>query len=88
MAKPKILVVDDEAAIRFAIRDFLEQHGYSVTEAGTCAEAEALYRRDVYDLVTLDYALPDLQPPTPQRLEALAEVFRARGLVTTTGGHP
>jgi len=59
MAKPKILVVDDEAAIRFAIRDFLEQHGYCVTEAGTCAEAEALYRRDVYDLVTLDYALPD-----------------------------
>lgn len=36
----------------------------------------------------LDYALPDLQPPTPQRLEALAEVFRSRGLVTCTGGHP
>jgi DNA-binding NtrC family response regulator len=59
VAKPKILVVDDEAAIRFAIRDFLEQHGYEVDEAGTCAEAEARYRREVYDLATLDYALPD-----------------------------
>ena len=59
MAKPKILVVDDEAAIRFAIRDFLEQNGYDVDEAGTCADAEAKYRRDVYDLVTLDYSLPD-----------------------------
>ncbi|MGA2082677.1 MAG: sigma-54 dependent transcriptional regulator [Holophaga sp.] len=59
MAKPKILVVDDEAAIRFAIRDFLEQNGYEVEEARTCAEADAKYRRDVYDLVTLDYSLPD-----------------------------
>jgi len=59
MAKPRILVVDDEAAIRFAIRDFLELNGYDVDEAETCAEAEARYRRDVYDLVTLDYSLQD-----------------------------
>ena len=59
MAKPKILVVDDEAAIRFAIRDFLELNGYDVDEAETCVEAEAKYRRDVYDLVTLDYSLQD-----------------------------
>jgi len=54
MAKPKILVLDDDAAVRFAIRDFLELSGYEVEEAGTCAEAEAKYRREVYDLVTLD----------------------------------
>ncbi len=59
MAKPKILVVDDESAVRFAIRDFLEQHGYDVDEAAACGEAEMKYRRDVYDLVTLDYSLPD-----------------------------
>jgi DNA-binding NtrC family response regulator len=59
MAKPRILVVDDEPAIRFAIRDFLELHGYGVEEGASCAEAEAKYRRDVYDLVTLDYSLPD-----------------------------
>jgi len=34
------------------------------------------------------YALPGLQPPTTQRLEALAAIFRARGLTTTLGGHP
>ena len=34
------------------------------------------------------YALPGLAPPTTQRLEALAAVFRARGLATTFGGHP
>ena len=33
-------------------------------------------------------ALPGLAPPTSQRMEALAAVFRARGLATTLGGHP
>ncbi|BDU71998.1 sigma-54-dependent transcriptional regulator [Mesoterricola silvestris] len=59
MAKPKILVVDDESAVRFALRDYLEFHGFAVDEASACAEAEARYRKDVYDAVTLDYALPD-----------------------------
>ncbi|NTV73403.1 MAG: sigma-54-dependent Fis family transcriptional regulator [Holophaga sp.] len=59
MSKPKILVVDDEGAVRFALRDYLEFHGFAVDEAATCAEAETRYRKDVYDAVTLDYALPD-----------------------------
>ena len=59
MAKAKILVVDDDEIIVFAIRDYLEVHGYLVDEAETCAEAEIRYRADVYDAVTLDYSLPD-----------------------------
>ena len=35
-----------------------------------------------------DYDLGEVQPPTPERMEALAAIFRARGLPTTTGGHP
>ena len=35
-----------------------------------------------------DYALAGLQSPSPQRMESLAAVFRARGLATTIGGHP
>ena len=34
------------------------------------------------------YALSGTTTPTPQRLEALAAIFRARGLATTLGGHP
>ena len=40
MAKAKILVVDDDDSILFAIKDFLELHGFIVDEAETCAEAE------------------------------------------------
>jgi DNA-binding NtrC family response regulator len=59
MAKAKILVVDDDEIIVFAIRDYLELKGYIVDDAETCAEAEIKYRAEVYDAVTLDYALPD-----------------------------
>ncbi|NWJ42543.1 MAG: sigma-54-dependent Fis family transcriptional regulator [Geothrix sp.] len=59
MAKAKILVVDDDEIIVFAIRDYLELLGFTVDEAETCAEAEIRYRADVYDAVTLDYSLPD-----------------------------
>jgi pyruvate formate lyase activating enzyme len=34
----------------------------------------------------IPYTLAGLQAPTPQRLESLAAIFRARGLVTTIGG--
>lgn len=59
MAKAKILVVDDDEIILFAIKDFLELHGFIVDEAETCAEAEIRFRGGVYDAVTLDYSLPD-----------------------------
>jgi DNA-binding response OmpR family regulator len=59
MTRPRILVVDDEPGVRFALRDFLSHRGFDVEEAATCGEAESRYRRDVYDAVTLDYAMPD-----------------------------
>jgi len=59
MAKGKILVVDDDEIILFALKDYLELHGFLVDEAESCAEAEIRYRADVYDAVTLDYSLPD-----------------------------
>ena len=33
MARNTILIVDDEAAIRFAVKDFLETDGYKTIEA-------------------------------------------------------
>jgi len=59
MSKSRILIVDDDPGILFAVRDFLELHGHGVDEARSCAEAETKYRANVYDAVTLDYSLPD-----------------------------
>jgi two-component system KDP operon response regulator KdpE len=57
---PRILIVDDEPAIRQSLRLGLSPDGYTVTEAdrGTGA-LEAVRRRDT-DLILLDLGLPDL----------------------------
>ena len=47
MSKPRVLVIDDEPAIRFGIRDFLEAHGFEVIEAETAQQGEAACSRPV-----------------------------------------
>ena len=59
MSRARILIVDDEESIRFAVRDFLEAQDLEVAEASTCAEAEAAFRDQPADAAVLDYGLPD-----------------------------
>lgn len=58
-ARTRILVVDDEEGIRFALKSFLESKGYAVSLADSCGEAEKLFRTTPIDLAVLDYSLPD-----------------------------
>jgi DNA-binding NtrC family response regulator len=53
------LVVDDESAVRFGIRDFLEQHGYEIEEAESCKDAQHIFRTSRPDIVIADYMMPD-----------------------------
>jgi DNA-binding NtrC family response regulator len=57
----RVLVVDDELLIRWALREALEARGYVVTEAADAAAARgALDDRSLQlDAVVLDYRLPD-----------------------------
>jgi len=54
-----VLVVEDEADLRFSIRRFLEPRGYSVAEAGTVAAASACLRSQLPDIAIVDHRLPD-----------------------------
>src|ERR1700682_5380894 len=58
MQTPTILVVDDEALIRYSLTARLTAEGYRVLEAETAAGALAK-SEDGVDLVLLDYRLPD-----------------------------
>jgi CheY-like chemotaxis protein len=56
----KILVVDDEANIRGLYKEELEDMGYEVTTVGDGMEALSLMDKNVFDLVTLDMRMPDM----------------------------
>lgn len=56
----RILVVDDEHAIRRFLRSALTAHGYDITEAASGEEAVQTVTTARPDLVILDLGLPDI----------------------------
>jgi DNA-binding NtrC family response regulator len=52
-----MLVVDDEAAIVFAVRDYFVPQGYEVSAAGDFDEAAALLSEHVYEVAVIDLRL-------------------------------
>jgi len=59
-ARRRILVVDDDAAVRTMVRTVLEHAGYDVTTARDGRQAIALLASSDYDLVLLDVVMPNL----------------------------
>lgn len=55
----RVLVVDDELLIRWALREVLEARGYLVSEAGNAEAARSVMAGSIPDAVVLDYRLPD-----------------------------
>jgi DNA-binding NtrC family response regulator len=55
----RILLVDDEESVRFAITDFLASSGFRVAEAASLREARAGIRKEIPEVLLLDYQLPD-----------------------------
>ena len=53
-----ILIVEDEAIIRTALRKLLERHRYKISEAGSVREATTKYRITEMDLIISDLRLP------------------------------
>lgn len=71
----RILVLDDEPAIRKLLRASLGTQGFEVIEAASGAEGEALLRASSFDLVVLDLGLPDVPG------HELLRRWRASGIV-------
>jgi two-component system nitrogen regulation response regulator NtrX len=74
--KPRILVIDDEAAIRDSMRMILEYEGYEFLGAATGEEGIALADREAVDLVFLDIKMPGMDGlEVLGRLKAVGETL-------------
>ena len=69
--KPRILVIDDEAAIRDSLKMILEYEDYDFIGAASGPDGIASVKRDAPDLVVLDIKMPGMNG-----LETLAEIRR------------
>jgi two-component system response regulator MprA len=59
MPRPRLLIVDDDPELRAFLRTELEIEGYSCAEAATGQQALAQIRAESWDLLLLDWTLPD-----------------------------
>lgn len=59
MAKPRILIIEDEKLIRWSLRQRFAEEGYTVDDSESGGEAMDKLSRATFDLVMLDYKLPD-----------------------------
>ncbi len=58
MAKPRVLIVEDEPAIQTLIQFAVEQAGFEAIPAGSVEEAKPLLDEQLPDVVLLDWMLP------------------------------
>ncbi|MES2517247.1 MAG: sigma-54 dependent transcriptional regulator [Bacteroidota bacterium] len=57
----KLLIIDDEKAIRGALRDILEYEGYTIEEASDGEQGLELVTQNDYDVVLCDIRMPKLE---------------------------
>jgi PAS domain S-box-containing protein len=81
----RMLVVDDEAAMRSAISTFLTTLGHAVTAASSVVEARALLDANEYDVVLLDLRMADLGGDTLYEELRDRDPRHARRVVFVTG---
>ena len=55
MSTQRILIIDDEEAIRFALRDILEYENYTIDEAESAAKALTIRRASEADKKTIRF---------------------------------
>jgi len=78
-----ILIVDDEADIRFSLRGILEDEGYAVLEANSGEQAVKLLPQA--DLVFLDIWMPEAQIDGLKMLEIIQSKFSDLPVVMISG---
>ena len=69
----RILIVDDEHPVRFALSEVLKKNDFATIEAGSGTDAIRIIKEDDVDLVLLDLAMPEMDG-----IETLQELKRIK----------
>ncbi len=80
----QLLIIDDEANLRAALRRSLERLGHVVTEAGDGKEGLALFNPAIHDVIVTDIVMPETEG-----FALLMEVRKCRGaakVIAMSGG--
>lgn len=80
----RILVVDDDEAIRSVLRRLLENEGYEVAEAADGKSASDLHEKEPADLLIMDLFMPDVDGM--ETMIRLVDRFPDIKVVAMTGG--
>ena len=80
----RILVIDDDAMVRDAIRSILEAQGYKVGEAENGRDGLVKMRADRFDLVITDIIMPEMEGV--EAILAIREEFPSVKVIAISGG--
>jgi len=79
----RVLVVDDEKAVRDLMRRWLTREGYDVRTASGGEQALAQMRMEAPDVVLLDLSMPEMDGPT--LLAGIREEYGSLPIIVVTG---
>ncbi len=55
----RILIMDDDASVRTALKNLLQQEGHEITEAPNALEGAKIYSTSAPDLIITDLLMPE-----------------------------
>lgn len=84
MAEARILIIDDDDAVRRVLRRVLEQAGYQVADAPGGREGLRLIEQQRIDLVLCDMLMPEMDGI--ETIQNLRRLYPAIPIIAMSGG--